>query len=111
LHPGREPLEALQKIRESQGEYNFAGQYQQAPAPFGGGMVKAGWFKTYSPAELPKNFAMTFQSWDTANKPSELNDHAAASDVQKSRAIGVTALSVLRCARTVLRCTPTLVES
>jgi len=23
------------------GEYNFAGQYQQAPAPQGGGMVKA----------------------------------------------------------------------
>ena len=27
------------------GEYNFAGQYQQAPAPFGGGLVKADWFK------------------------------------------------------------------
>ena len=36
LHPDRESLEILQNIRETQGEYNFAGQYQQAPAPLGG---------------------------------------------------------------------------
>ena len=30
------------------GEYNFAGQYQQAPAPLGGGMVKEAWFKRYA---------------------------------------------------------------
>jgi predicted phage terminase large subunit-like protein len=70
----REPLEILNRIRETLGEYNFAGQYQQAPAPLGGGMVKAVWFKTYSPAELPSTFEQVFQSWDTANKPTELND-------------------------------------
>ena len=46
LHPEREPLEVLSHLREAQGEYNFSGQYQQAPAPLGGGMVKAEWFKT-----------------------------------------------------------------
>jgi hypothetical protein len=46
LHPDREPLETLYRIREALGEYNFAGQYQQAPAPLGGGLVKADWFKT-----------------------------------------------------------------
>jgi hypothetical protein len=63
LHPERESLEILQTTREIQGEYNFARQYQQAPAPLGGGMVKAGWFKTYTASELPPKFDMVFQSW------------------------------------------------
>jgi hypothetical protein len=33
LHPEREPLEMLEQMRRTIGEYNFAGQYQQAPAP------------------------------------------------------------------------------
>ena len=76
LHPEREPLETLESIKFIQGEYNFAGQYQQQPAPLGGGMVKKEWFLTYTPTELPPKFEMVFQSWDTANKPSELSDHS-----------------------------------
>jgi predicted phage terminase large subunit-like protein len=74
LHPEREPLEVLNHTREVLGQYNFSGQYQQDPAPLGGGMVKAAWFKTYTPEELPSTFEQVFQSWDTANKPAELND-------------------------------------
>ena len=40
LHPAREPLKVLNEIREQVGEYDFAGQFQQRPAPLGGGMVK-----------------------------------------------------------------------
>jgi predicted phage terminase large subunit-like protein len=76
LHPERESLEVLQIIREIQGEYNFAGQYQQAPAPLGGGMIKAGWFKTYNENQLPPKFDLIFQSWDTANKPTQLSDYS-----------------------------------
>ena len=76
LHPEREPLEILHRIRETLGEYNFAGQYQQVPAPSGGGLVKAEWFRTYSAAESPVDFEMVFQSWDTANKPTELSDYS-----------------------------------
>lgn len=72
LHPEREPLEILQRLREVQGEYNFAGQYQQEPAPLGGGMVKEGWFRIDS--DLPPKFDLVFQSWDTATKPTELSD-------------------------------------
>jgi hypothetical protein len=61
LHPEREPLEVLNHLREAQGEYNFAGQYQQAPAPLGGGLVKAEWFKTYSANELPAKLEMVIQ--------------------------------------------------
>jgi predicted phage terminase large subunit-like protein len=74
LHAQRESLEVLARMRESHGEYNFAGQYQQSPSPLGGGMIKTGWFKTYEPAEMPKKFEVVFQSWDTANKSSELSD-------------------------------------
>lgn len=74
LHPEKESLATLAITRETIGEYHFAGQYQQAPAPFGGGMVKGEWFKPYTPAERPPHFQMIVQSWDTANKPGELND-------------------------------------
>lgn len=76
LHPPREPLEVLASIREMQGEYNFAGQYQQSPAPLGGGMIKQAWFKTYNTNELPTKFDLVLQSWDTANKPTELADYS-----------------------------------
>jgi predicted phage terminase large subunit-like protein len=74
LHPDREPLEVLDRIRRTIGEYNFAGQYQQSPAPLGGGMVKAAWFKRYRENELPERFDRIVQSWDTANKATELSD-------------------------------------
>ena len=76
LHPEREPLEVLQEIRQTIGEYNFAGQYQQAPAPLEGGMIKMSWFKTYKDAELPLPFEFVIQSWDTANKATELSDYS-----------------------------------
>ena len=75
LHPEREPLVVLNRIRETVGGYNFAAQYQQEPAPLGGGMVNLAWFKTYTPAELPSKFEQKIQSWDTANRPSELTDY------------------------------------
>src|SRR5437773_3631661 len=74
LHPDREPLETLDRIRRTIGEYNFAGQYQQSPAPLGGGLVKAEWFKRYRENERPERFDRIVQSWDTANKATELSD-------------------------------------
>ena len=74
LHPDREPLETLDHIRRTIGEYNFAGQYQQSPAPLGGGLVKAEWFKRYRDNEQPQRFDRIVQSWDTANKATELSD-------------------------------------
>jgi predicted phage terminase large subunit-like protein len=76
LHTEREPLRVLEHLRRTIGEYNFAGQYQQRPAPFGGGMVKKEWFKTYVPGEEPSRFDLILQSWDTANKSTELSDYS-----------------------------------
>src|SRR3984893_3411906 len=74
LHPDREPLETLDRIRRTIGEYNFAGQYQQSPAPLGGGLVKAEWFKRYGEKDRPERFDRTAQSSGTANKATELSD-------------------------------------
>ena len=74
LHPEREPPEMLEQLRRTIGEYNFAGQYQQTPSPQGGGMVKAAWFRSYAANERPEKFDHIVQSWDTANKASELSD-------------------------------------
>ena len=74
MHPEREPLATLDQIRRTIGEYNFAGQYQQSPAPLGGGLVKADWFMRYGAEDLPQSFDRIVQSWDTANKATELSD-------------------------------------
>jgi predicted phage terminase large subunit-like protein len=74
LHREREPLDTLDRIRRTIGEYNFAGQYQQSPAPLGGGLVKAEWFKRYGEKDRPESFDRVVQSWDTANKATELSD-------------------------------------
>ena len=74
LHPERESPETLARLRQTIGEYNFAGQYQQAPAPFGGGMVKQDWFKCYDASQISDGFEQIIQSWDTANKETELSD-------------------------------------
>jgi predicted phage terminase large subunit-like protein len=75
LHPERESLATLARVRATIGEANFAGQYQQRPAPAGGGVIKAAWFRRYGPDETPR-FDRIVQSWDTANKPTELADYS-----------------------------------
>jgi predicted phage terminase large subunit-like protein len=74
LHPVRETLQTLAGIRQTMTEYNFAAQYQQSPLPLGGAMVKTAWLKYYEPGELPDRFSGTVQSWDTANKATDLSD-------------------------------------
>lgn len=76
LHPERESLETLARIRTTLGEYHFASQYQQSPVPVGGAIVKTDWLSFYEPEnELPE-FSQIIQSWDTANKAGELNDYS-----------------------------------
>ena len=77
LHPGRESLEALEQIRQTIGEYNFAGQYQQSPVPPGGGLIKQAWLQYYEPGSEPAHFDMIVHSWDTANKETQLSDYSA----------------------------------
>ena len=43
LHPEREPLPVLENLRRELGSDIFAAQYQQAPVPSGGAMIKRNW--------------------------------------------------------------------
>jgi predicted phage terminase large subunit-like protein len=75
LHLARQPKLVLDNIRRTIGEYNFAGQFQQRPAPAEGGLIKPPWFKYYEVEDLP-GFDQVLQSWDTANKVTQLSDYA-----------------------------------
>ncbi len=76
LHPERETAETLEKIKETMGSQIFSAQYQQNPAPPGGGMIKWPWFRSYRdlPPRDPND--QIVQSWDTAYKATELNDYS-----------------------------------
>jgi predicted phage terminase large subunit-like protein len=76
LHPNREPQEVLEALRKTLGEYAFSAQYLQAPVPMGGGIVKSEWLAYYELQEKPEHFDSIVQSWDTANKESELADYS-----------------------------------
>jgi predicted phage terminase large subunit-like protein len=65
----------LPRYRDTRGHRVRDGrEYQQSPAPLGGGLVKAEWFKRYDEKERPESFKRIVQSWDTANKATELSD-------------------------------------
>jgi predicted phage terminase large subunit-like protein len=74
LFPEREPLPVLDALKLQIGSDAFSAQYQQAPAPPGGALVKRQWIKRYS--ELPPacDRLLTLQSWDTASKGGPDND-------------------------------------
>lgn len=74
LHPERESLKVLQEYRAALGEFTWSAQFQQAPVPLGGGMVKEAWWGTYT--DPPEAFEQVVQSWDTANKMTELSDYS-----------------------------------
>lgn len=76
LHAEREPPHVLQGLRSTLGEYAFSAQYQQAPIPLGGGLVKRDWLHRYEGTLTSADFKVVVQSWDTANKPSELSDYS-----------------------------------
>jgi predicted phage terminase large subunit-like protein len=74
LCPERYNERHLAKIRSKLGEYFFAALYQQNPVPLGGSIIKQGWFKYYGTA--PAKPEKIIQSWDTANKASELSAYS-----------------------------------
>jgi predicted phage terminase large subunit-like protein len=74
LSPQREPMEILNALRLQLGSDLFSAQYQQAPVPPGGAMIKRLWVKRYAgmPQEGSRRFII--QSWDTAAKGGPDND-------------------------------------
>jgi predicted phage terminase large subunit-like protein len=74
LHPKYESLATLQKLRNEVGSDIFAAQYQQAPVPPGGGMIRKQWLRYYEVAPERTYRTKVIQSWDTAAKNGAQND-------------------------------------
>src|SRR5439155_27200661 len=65
LWPAREGAAQLAAQQTALGSYRYAGQYQQHPAPRGGGMFKRDWWQYYDVCPPLDAYA---QSWDLACK-------------------------------------------
>jgi predicted phage terminase large subunit-like protein len=77
LQPARETPADLQRLRQAMSTFSFASQYQQNPIPLEGAIVKIAWLSNrYEPGEEPARFSFVVQSWDTANKASDLADYS-----------------------------------
>ena len=72
LHEEREPMHVLEEIRRAQGSLNFSAQYQQAPVPPGGNVIRRDWLRYYT--TQPTQFDRIIASWDTASTLSETSD-------------------------------------
>lgn len=75
LHPEREDITTLNKLKCELGEYYFSAQYLQAPIPANGSMIKQSWLKYYSKNDKIE-FSQIIQSWDTAIKAKEEHDYS-----------------------------------
>jgi predicted phage terminase large subunit-like protein len=76
LHPNREGKEELDMVRLEQGEYAFAGQYMQTPAPEGGGEFKQEWLQYYETAPSPKGMNL-YIFVDAAYEKKKESDYTA----------------------------------
>ncbi len=75
LQPSLLSPSTLETQRRAMTEYNFTAQYQQDPQPPSGIIVKRRWLRFYELDERPRQFEQVVQSWDTANKDSELANY------------------------------------
>ncbi|ESR23777.1 phage terminase large subunit [Lutibaculum baratangense] len=74
LQEEREPLDILEGIRRAQGSLLFSSQYQQAPVPPEGNVIRREWLRSYDTA--PTSFDFRIASWDTASTLSDDADYS-----------------------------------
>jgi predicted phage terminase large subunit-like protein len=76
LHPAHEPAEVLREIKKSMGSMLFSAQYQQAPEPPGGKIIKRKMLKYYSSVERRPTDRIVM-SWDIALSEKEAAHYSA----------------------------------
>ena len=74
LHPDREDLGELERIRRVTGSMVFSAQYLQEPVPAEGNLVRRAWFGRYDEPPGRRPGDRIVQSWDTASKDGVQND-------------------------------------
>ena len=78
LFPERFPQHVVEELENSLGEYAAAGQLEQTPAPRGGGIIKAEYWRLWEHSDYPQcNFVVA--SLDTAYTEKAENDPSAMS--------------------------------
>ena len=82
LHPEREPFEVLEQLKAEMGTADFSAQYQQAPVPPGGNMIKWEWLGVYDQPPPLAPGGRIVQSWDTASSKSELASYSVGLTAQ-----------------------------
>jgi len=80
LHPEQQSREFLEALRSQDPEV-YAAQYQQSPIPPGGFLIRRDQVQYCD--ELPKRTpsSVYLQSWDTGQKPGEMNSRSACLDI------------------------------
>ena len=76
LCPARWSPDVIKSLKNQLGEYGYAGQYQQRPAPAIGGIIKKPWFQWWKDA-VPPQIEFVLQSWDTALTAKEMSAYSA----------------------------------
>jgi predicted phage terminase large subunit-like protein len=76
LHEAREDRQLLDVTKASRGSFNFSSQYQQAPVPPEGELIKWDWFRRFDQLPLLEPHDRIVQSWDTASTSGELSDYS-----------------------------------
>ena len=76
LDPVREPRAALEELKTSMTPLVFSAQYQQAPIPLAGNLIKREWLQFYTGNVPWQENEYYVVSWDTAMKSSELADYS-----------------------------------
>lgn len=82
LWPARFGEREVAEMKAELGSYGAAGQLQQRPAPLGGGIIKLTWFKRYRTP--PAARIRIVQSWDTAQKATDMHDPWVCTTWQES---------------------------
>jgi phage terminase large subunit-like protein len=75
LWPSYLDAQTLAIRKRELGSYNYAGQYQQRPAPEEGGIIQRNWFRVWT-KKLP-TIKYMLQSWDTALTAKETSSYSA----------------------------------
>jgi predicted phage terminase large subunit-like protein len=76
LHPARENLQTLERIKSEIGSLLFSAQYQQRPVPIEGNLIKRAWFQHYETPPSPTHQTRVVQSWDVAMSTGANNDYS-----------------------------------
>jgi predicted phage terminase large subunit-like protein len=74
LHPEREGIKALERIKAEIGSLMFSAQYQQRPVPLEGSLIRRDWIRWYETAPSRGIGVQVVQSWDVASTTAETRD-------------------------------------